>query len=176
MQPPQQPSLSTQKNQPTKPKPLTFAKTNLDIITRQMQGRPTTQDDANLVSFLITNKISDYGGLEQHMKNLMSEQRTLSHEYSPVRSRIAELDEHTRQYENYKKRRADYQQYEKDLSKQMPWKKKAFTNDNTWIVDRYNEAKAYMDSVKNANGKIPLPSWQKEHGELSAKVCIFNLL
>jgi len=27
-----------------------------------------------------------------------------------------------------------------------------------------------MDSVKNANGKIPLPSWQKEHGELSAKV------
>ena len=55
-------------------------------------------------------------------------------------------------------------------SKRTEWKKKAFINDNTWIVDRYNEAKAYMDSVKNANGKIPLPSWQKEHGELSAKV------
>ncbi|MCL2222945.1 MAG: hypothetical protein FWC20_11570 [Oscillospiraceae bacterium] len=27
-----------------------------------------------------------------------------------------------------------------------------------------------MDGVKNANGKIPLPSWQKEHADLSAKI------
>jgi len=57
-----------------------------------------------LHTFLAHNGINDYDGLEQHMKNLMSEQRTLSHEYSPIRARIAELDEHMRQYENYKKR------------------------------------------------------------------------
>jgi len=41
--------------------------------------------------------------------------------------------------------------------------------DNSWIVERYNEAKQYIDSVRNANGKIPLASWQKEHSELSKK-------
>ena len=169
-QPQQQPLSSAPKPQPTAPKPPTFAKIILDILTRQAQGKPISNDDMKLHTFLVHNGINDYDGLEQHMKNLMSEQRTLSHEYSPIRSRIAELDEHMRQYENYKKRRADYQQYKKDLSAQMPWKKKAFINDNAWIVDRYNEAKSYMDGVKNANGKIPLPSWQKEHGELSAKV------
>ena len=83
---------------------------------------------------------------------------------------MAELSQHISQNENYKKRKTAYNQYEKGLAKQMPWKKKSFAADNSWIVERYNEAKQYINGVRNANGKIPLASWQKEYSELSKKI------
>jgi len=156
--------------QSTESKPLTFANIITDIITRQAQGRPIFEDDKKLFSFLAYNNIEDYEGLEKHMTNLMTQQRELGHEYNPLRSRVAELSQHIRQNENYTKRKAAYNQYEKDLAKQMPWKKKSFAADNSWIVERYNEAKQYIDGVRNANGKIPLATWQKEHSELSKKI------
>ena len=100
----------------------------------------------------------------------MEEQRKLGHEYNLNRSQLAELSEHIRQNEDYKKWRIKYQQYQKDFAAQMPWKKKSFAADNNYIVHRYNEAKANIDGLKNKQGKIPLASWQKEHTELSAKL------
>jgi len=103
------------------------------------------------------------------MTNLMAQQRELGHEYSPLRKRVAELSQHISQNENYTKRKTAYNRYEKDLAKQMPWKKKSFAAENSWIVERYNEAKQYIDGVRNANGKIPLASWQKEYSELAKR-------
>ena len=156
--------------QSTEPKPPTFANIISNYVTRQAQGRPISEDDKKLFSFLAYNNINDYEGLEKHMTNLMEQQRNLGHEYNPLRSRMAELSQHIRQNENYTKRKSAYNQYEKDLAKQMPWKKKSFAADNSWIVERYNEAKQYIDGVRNANGKIPLATWQKEHSELSEKI------
>jgi len=70
--------------------------------------------------FLVKNNINEYEGLEQHLTDLMGEQRMLGHEYNPLRKRLAELSEHMNQYDNYKKRKADHDQYQKDLAKQMP--------------------------------------------------------
>jgi len=123
-----------------------------------------------LFNFLVHNKIKDYEGLEGHLTDLMEEQRRLGHEYNPIRSRLAELSEHIRQNEDYKKWRAEYQQYQKDLAAQMPWKKKSFSADNNYIVHRYNEAKENINGLKNKQGKIPLASWQREHTDLSAKL------
>jgi 23S rRNA A1618 N6-methylase RlmF len=100
----------------------------------------------------------------------MEQQRNLGHEYNPLRSRMAELSQHISQNENYTKRKVACNQYEKDLVKQMPWKKKSFAADNSWIVEHYNEAKQYIDGVRNANGKIPLATWQKKYSELSKKI------
>ena len=164
------PKTEEPKPQPAEPTPPTFAKTILDICTRQAQGRPVSEDDVKLFNFLVHNKINDYEGLEGHLTDLMEEQRKLGHEYNPIRSRLAELSEHIRQNEDYKKWRAEYQQYQKDLAAQMPWRKKSFAADNDYIVHHYNEAKENIDSLKNEQGKIPLASWQREHTELSAKL------
>ena len=168
--PPLPPQQSPPKPQTAEPKPPTFAETIMDIITRQAHGNSITNDDSKLFSFLAHNGIKDYDDLEQHLKNLMSERRTLSHEYSPIRKRLAELSEHMSQYEDYKKWRAEHQQYQKDLAAQKPWRKKSFAADNNYIVDRYNETKRYIDGVRNAQGKIPLSSWQKEYTDLSANL------
>ena len=74
------------------------------------------------------------------------------------------------QSESYKKLKAEYKQYQQNLANQMPWKKKAFTEENRWLVENYNNAKRYIDDEKNADGKIPTYTWQKEHDKLSAKL------
>ena len=52
----------------------------------------------------------------------------------------------------------------------MPWKKKAFAEDNHWVIERYNESKRYIDKLRNDKGKIPLASWKKDYDNLSLEL------
>ena len=100
----------------------------------------------------------------------MAQQRNISHEFSPVRKRLEKLTRHIKENENYQNREAQYKQYQEDYSKQLPWKKKSFEEDNRYIVERYSESKHYMDRVKNDKGQIPINAWRKEYSELSARL------
>ena len=167
------PTPSTQEQQPaTLHQPLkpTFADVIADILSHQGQAVVNSQTANHILDFLKAKQIKDYAGLENHLKNLMGRQREVSHKYNPVRNRIAELDEHFRQHESFKKYKAQYQQYQQDYKAQMPWKKKAFEQDNHFIVDNYNAAKRYMDNVQNDKKQIPTNAWRNEYGELSGEL------
>jgi hypothetical protein len=167
--PPQQ-----QKPQPAESKPPIFADVIRDIISRQTQGKQISVPDNKLFEFLKKHDINDYKGLERHLKKLMEKQQELRQEYNPVCKRSDELAKHIEQHENYKESKADYDQYLKDLGKQLPWNKKSFAESNRWIVENYNIAKNYIDGVRNEKGKIPISAWQKEESELSEKLRVID--
>ena len=152
------------------PQPPTFADIISDILLRQGQGIDKSHISYEVLTFLRDNAIENYVGLEQHLKNLMTQQRQISHEFSPIRNRLTKLAEYINENDNYTKYKAQYTQYQQDYKAQLPWKKKAFEEDNRWIIENYNTAKRIMDKLRNKNNKIPLNSWHNEHSKLSAEL------
>ena len=100
----------------------------------------------------------------------MGQQRTTGKKLTPIRHRMNELTEHMQEYETYKTRKAEHDKYQQDYKAQMPWKKKAYEREHGYIVHLYETSKDNIDSLKNANGKIPIHSWQKEHANLTAEL------
>lgn len=90
--------------QPTAPQPPTFADVIAEILSRQGQGIYNSHASYQIWEFLKENDIKDYAGLEQHLKNLMSQQRTISHALTPLRKRRDKLAEHIKENDNYQQR------------------------------------------------------------------------
>jgi len=166
---------STQQSQPTmqstpEPQQFTFANVIADILSQQGQPISTFMPSYQIWVFLKKNNIKDYADLEQHLKNLMGQQRKLSQEFTPIRDKQKRLAGYINENDKYQKLKEQYKQYQQDHKAQKPWKKKSFEESNRWIVDNYNKTKDHMDSLRNDQGKIPLHSWQKEHAKLSAEI------
>jgi len=127
-----------------------------------------------ILNFLKSNQIGHYAGLENHLKNLMGSQRELSHKFNPIRKQLKELDEHIKQYKAYTKYKAEYKQYQQDYNNQLPWKKKSFEQEHSWLIKKYSDTKSYIDSVRNDKNQIPINAWSKEHAQLSTELQKLN--
>ena len=104
------------------------------------------------------------------MKNIISEQRTISHELTLTRQRLNQITKDLRAYEDYKKHKDNYDKYKSDLASQKPWKKKAFEREHGWVVGVYEMAKENTDHLRNKDGKFAVLACRKEHGWLSNQV------
>jgi len=115
---------------PSKPRQLTFADIIADSLSQQGQTISTSVPSHQIRTFLKNNDINSYAELEQHLKNLMGQQRKLSQEFSPIRDKQKKLAGYIKENDNYQKLKKHYRQYQQDLKAQKPWKKKAFEENN----------------------------------------------
>jgi len=158
------------KTQPTEPTAPAFADVIYSILQQQARGKIISNSDNQIYLYLKKHDIQDYKGLEESLKKLMGQQREISHKLTPLRERIKEIEGHFDDYEIFKQNRDAHKQYQKDYTAQMPWKKKAFAEQNRVIVENYETSKSIMDSLKNKNGNIPAVTWQKQLDTLSAEL------
>jgi archaellum component FlaC len=152
------------------PKPPTFADNIFFMLRRQCQKVVTWETADIIMDFLKSNDIKNYDGIELHLKNLFSEQRKLSGKLTPVRNRLNELNDLLIGYENYKELMDEYNKYNREYKALSLWKKKAYKEENGWILSAYPLKKSSMDKYRNEKGKIPIGSWQKEHATLTAEL------
>jgi len=154
----------------TNPTPPTFADVISDILSRQGQVVVNTPTATHILNFLKAKQIEDYAGIETHLKDLMSKQREISYNLSPVRKRIEEITELCNRYDDYKKHKAEYEQYIKDYNSQRPWKRKKFEENNSFIIRNYESSKGFIERVKNDKNQIPTNAWKKEYIKLNAEL------
>ena len=148
----------------------TFADVISDILSRQGQIVVNAASASQILDFLKAKQIQDYAGIEKHLRNLMGQQRAISHELSPVRKKLAEVTERINQYATYKERKAEYDSYIKEYNAQKPWKRKSFEDDNRLLISNYEESKKYIGGLANSKNQIPILTWNKEYSDLSAQL------
>ena len=152
----------------------TLADTISDTLEQQGQIIVNPQTTTDILDFLRAKHIEDYAGLEQYLKNLMGQQREIAHRLSPIKGRLAELDENIHASEAYTKHKTAYKKYQQDLATQRPWKKKSFEQEHGWIVGVFETSKSYIDSLRNGKSQIPINAWGKERAKLSAELRKLN--
>ena len=167
---PEPPTAPPQPAEPPQPQPPTFADVIADILSRQGQIVTNKAHATQILNFLKSKQIADYKSLEKYLQNLMGKQRTTGKKLTPIRQRMTELTDHVQEYETYKKRKAQHDQYQQDYKAQKPWKKKAFQQEHGYIVGLYETSKDYMDCVRNSKNQIPINAWKKEYTDLSLEL------
>jgi len=116
------------------------------------------------------NQIEDYAGLEEHLHNLIRQQRESAHKYNPIHKKLKDLSYQMKQYESYKKHKEKYEKYQQEYKNQLPWKKKAFEAKHYNIISNYEVSKRYIDHFRNDKKQIPINAWKKEYAELSTEL------
>jgi len=154
--------------------PPTFADFISDILAKQSQSFIKPQFAAQIFDFLKAKNIDGYEDIEQYIKNLLREQRTITNGLTPIKKKLAEINGNQQRIEVYQKHKDKHDQYQKDLSAQMPWKKKAFEREYGWIVGVFNNAKDEVEGLRNDNGKFPTGAWERERKHLTVKVQTLN--
>ena len=150
--------------------PPTFADFISDVLSRQTQSFVSPKFATQIYDFLSTKRIDSYEDIERHLKNLLSKQRTISHELTPIRQRLFRTTKDLHAYEDYKKHKDNYDKYKSDLASQKPWKRKAFEREHGWVVGVYELAKENTDHLRNENGKFAIHLWRKTYEQLSKQV------
>lgn len=173
------PKMATQKQTETaplksQPPAPTFAGIIADILAHQGQVVVNSKTTAQILDFLKDKQIKDFNGLENYLKGLMSKQREISHKFKPLRERLDRLASYINQYETYLKNKAKYDKYLEDYNAQLPWKKKAFAENNKGIVENYNASKVFVEAMLNKEKRVPINAWKKEHEKLTAEIQKLN--
>jgi len=148
----------------------TFADVISDILSRQGQIVVNAATTSQILDFLEAKQIQNYAGLEKYLQSLMGKQSALAHKLTPARKKLAEVTERINQYSNYKERKAEYDSFIKEYNAQLPWKRKAFEDDNRLLINNYEESKKYIGGLVNNKNQVPILTWKKEHSELSAQL------
>ena len=110
------------------------------------EGKPFTMKDA-----------------EREIKDMMGNQSELQSRLKRIDGRLKVLVPCLKQAEIYKKNKPFYDEY-KALP---PSKQKKYAVEHKKELDLFKSANAYLNKHRNKDGKIPLASWIKEHGELT---------
>jgi len=152
----------------------TFADFISDILSKQPQSFIKPQFATHIFDFLKSKNIDSYEDIEHYIKNLLHEQRNITHELSPIRNKLAEINYNQQRIAAYQKHKDKHDQYQKDLSAQMPWKKKAFEREHGWIVGVFNNAKDNVEGLRNGKGKFPTGAWERERKHLTTKIQNLN--
>ena len=100
--------------------------------------------------------------------------RNITHAITPIRKKLDEINDNEKRYEAYKKHKYQHDQYQKDLSAQKPWKKKAYEREYGWVVGVFESAKDNVDGLRNESGKFPVGAWGRERKRLAAKIQSLN--
>ena len=120
------------------------------------------QTQANLLTFLQANEITDMAQLVDKVTKINEEFYEVSNKIKETERRLGQLEQHLAQYGNYKQHRAVYEKY-KQLN---PGKTNAFYNKHGEKIQLYETAKQYLRSVLNGRSSIPVNKWQAEQKKL----------
>jgi len=154
--------------------PPTFADFVSDILSKQSQSFIKPQFATQIFDFLKSKAIDSYEDIERYVKNLLNKQSSITHELSPIKKKLAEINDNQQRIAAYQKHKDKYDQYQKGLSSQLPWKKKAFEREHGWIVGVFNNAKDNVEGLRNDKGKFPTGAWERERKHLTAKIQSLN--
>ena len=99
---------------------------------------------------------------ERKINDMMREQSELQGRLKPISQRLKVLDEHIRQAGIRKKYKPFNDEY-KALSERQ---RKKYWQEHKPKIERFREAKTYLNNHLNDKGKIPLATWIKERDSL----------
>lgn len=154
-------------------KPPTLAEVIQGILSRREQtGKPSYYSTVNnlkaaskMFNFLTANGIEDMAGLEEKVKDMYGEQRSITEKLKPIDRRLKTLDEHISNAEKYFQYRDIYKQYKQ----QKPKKQEAFYETHRMELAHYEAAERYLNEVMNGKTDIPTKAWKAEQKRLIAE-------
>ena len=154
-------------------KPPTLAEIIQGILSRKEQtGKPGYYSTVNnlkaaskMFNFLTANGIEDMSGLEEKVKDMYGEQRSITEKLKPIDRRLKTLDEHISNAERYFQYRDIYRQYKQ----QRPKKQEAFYETHRMELTHYEAAVRYLNEVMNGKTGIPTKAWKAEQERLTAE-------
>ena len=154
-------------------KPPTLADVIQGILSRREQtGKPSYYSTVNnlkaaskIFNFLTENGIEDMAGLEEKVKEMYGEQRSITEKLKPIDRRLKTIDEHISYAEKYFQYRDIYKQYKQQKLK----KQEAFYETHRMELTHYEAAERYLNEVMNGKTGIPTKAWKAEQERLIAE-------
>jgi len=142
-----------------------------DGKSQRSQNLYNIKDAANMLSFIVSNKIKDLAGLDDHFGNMISKQMDIREKLKPIDRRLKTLDKHIEQVSINQMYKSVYRQYQQEKN---PKKQAAFAEKHHTEIKLYEAAGGYLIGVLNGKTGIPLKSWKAERAKLTAEKSRLN--